>query len=181
MKPCVTVGSSSPWARRDLERFRSGAVITSPYLTSPAAEAVIGCADPETTVVLTTFDATTFAAGGSSLGTVRKLMARGYRLRALDGLHAKLVVTEGAVLVGSQNLTAAGTRNLEATARVSDPAEVARVREGVAPSDALADAIKGFVRLQLSAHEYPREVAFVEALPMTTTGKVMRGVLREGG
>ncbi len=55
------------------------------------------------------------------------------------------------------------------------------LREGVAPSDALADAIKGFVRLQLSAHEYPREVAFVEALPMTTTGKVMRGVLRERG
>lgn len=133
MKPRVTVGSSSPWARRDLERLRCNAIITSPYLTSPAAEAVVGCADPMTAVVLTTFDAATFAAGGSSLRTVRKLMALGYRLRALDGLHAKLVVTESTVLVGSQNLTAAGTRNREATAWLSDPSEVARVREGMVP------------------------------------------------
>lgn len=54
-------------------------------------------------------------------------------------------------------------------------------REGVAPSDDLADDIKRFVRQHLSAHEYPREVAFVAALPMTTTGKVMRGVLRGRG
>ena len=55
------------------------------------------------------------------------------------------------------------------------------LREGVAPSDDLADDIKRFVRLHLSAHEYPREVAFLPALPMTTTGKVMRGVLRGQG
>ena len=54
-------------------------------------------------------------------------------------------------------------------------------REGFAASDALADDIRGFVRTRLSAHEYPREVAFVPALPMTTTGKVMRGVLRARG
>jgi acetyl-CoA synthetase len=35
------------------------------------------------------------------------------------------------------------------------------------------------VRERLSAHEYPREVAFVESLPMTTTGKVIRRLLRE--
>ena len=52
------------------------------------------------------------------------------------------------------------------------------LREGVAPSEDLARDIKHFVRLHLSAHEYPREVAFLPALPMTTTGKVMRGVLR---
>jgi acetyl-CoA synthetase len=31
----------------------------------------------------------------------------------------------------------------------------------------------------LSAHEYPREVAFIDDLPMTTTGKVIRRLLRE--
>jgi acetyl-CoA synthetase len=28
-------------------------------------------------------------------------------------------------------------------------------------------------------HEYPREVEFVDALPMTTTGKVIRRLLRD--
>src|SRR5207244_9405350 len=48
-----------------------------------------------------------------------------------------------------------------------------------APSDALAADIRDFVRTRLSAHEYPREIAFIDALPMTTTGKVIRRLLRE--
>jgi len=48
-----------------------------------------------------------------------------------------------------------------------------------APSDALAGEIQNFVRTRLSAHEYPREVAFIDGLPMTTTGKVIRRLLRE--
>ena len=47
------------------------------------------------------------------------------------------------------------------------------------PSDALAAEIQGFVKTRLSAHEYPREVAFIDAMPMTTTGKVIRRLLRE--
>jgi acetyl-CoA synthetase len=46
-------------------------------------------------------------------------------------------------------------------------------------SDALAAEIQGFVRTRLAAHEYPREVAFIEQMPMTTTGKVIRRLLRE--
>jgi acetyl-CoA synthetase len=46
-------------------------------------------------------------------------------------------------------------------------------------SDALAADIQGFVRTRLSAHEYPREVVFIDALPMTTTGKIIRRLLRE--
>ena len=55
------------------------------------------------------------------------------------------------------------------------------LKRGRAPSDALAAEIQGFVRTHLSAHEYPREVAFIDALPMTTTGKVIRRLLRERG
>ncbi|RYB06049.1 AMP-binding protein [Lichenibacterium ramalinae] len=55
------------------------------------------------------------------------------------------------------------------------------LRDGVAPSADMAEAIQRFVRQHLSAHEYPRAVDFVAALPMTTTGKVMRGVLRGRG
>ena len=35
-----------------------------------------------------------------------------------------------------------------------------------------------FVRTRLSAHEYPREIAFIDEMPMTTTGKVIRRLLR---
>jgi acetyl-CoA synthetase len=38
--------------------------------------------------------------------------------------------------------------------------------------------IKEFVKLRLAAHEYPREVEFVNELPMTATGKIMRKDLR---
>ena len=34
---------------------------------------------------------------------------------------------------------------------------------------------------RLSAHEYPREVAFIDEMPMTTTGKVIRRLLRDQG
>ncbi|HEY8267188.1 MAG TPA: AMP-binding protein [Xanthobacteraceae bacterium] len=53
------------------------------------------------------------------------------------------------------------------------------LKPGFAPSDALAAEIQAFVRTRLSAHEYPREVAFVDQMPMTTTGKVIRRALRE--
>ena len=48
-----------------------------------------------------------------------------------------------------------------------------------AASDSLATEIQGFVRTRLAAHEYPREVSFIEQMPMTTTGKVIRRLLRE--
>ena len=53
------------------------------------------------------------------------------------------------------------------------------LKSGHAPSQALAADIQGFVRTRLSAHEYPREVAFIEQMPMTTTGKVIRRLLRQ--
>jgi len=53
------------------------------------------------------------------------------------------------------------------------------VKPGIAASDALAAEIQAFVRTRLSAHEYPREVAFIDEMPMTTTGKVIRRLLRE--
>jgi acetyl-CoA synthetase len=53
------------------------------------------------------------------------------------------------------------------------------LKSGHAPSAALAAEIQGFVKSRLSAHEYPREVAFIEQMPMTTTGKVIRRLLRQ--
>jgi acetyl-CoA synthetase len=54
------------------------------------------------------------------------------------------------------------------------------VKDGVdTPRDRLAAELQEFVRTRLSAHEYPREIAFIDQMPMTTTGKVIRRLLRE--
>ncbi len=50
---------------------------------------------------------------------------------------------------------------------------------GSSPSTALAGEVQNYVKTQLAAHEYPREVEFVTELPMTTTGKIMRRVLKQ--
>jgi acetyl-CoA synthetase len=43
----------------------------------------------------------------------------------------------------------------------------------------LKDEIQDFIRNRLAAHEYPREIEFVDELPMTATGKIIRKKLRE--
>jgi acetyl-CoA synthetase len=53
------------------------------------------------------------------------------------------------------------------------------VKPGHARSDALAGELQDFVKTRLAAHEYPREIAFIDEMPMTTTGKVIRRLLRE--
>ncbi len=44
---------------------------------------------------------------------------------------------------------------------------------------ALIDDLQQHVRKYLAPYEYPREIEFIDKLPMTTTGKVQRRVLRE--
>ena len=44
---------------------------------------------------------------------------------------------------------------------------------------ALKDKLKDHVRSRLSGHAYPREICFIDDLPMTITGKIQRGVLRQ--
>jgi acetyl-CoA synthetase len=53
------------------------------------------------------------------------------------------------------------------------------LREGTVPSESLTLDLQNFVKTRLAAHEYPREIEFVTALPMTTTGKIIRRELRE--
>jgi acetyl-CoA synthetase len=48
-----------------------------------------------------------------------------------------------------------------------------------AASCELVAEIQNFVRSRLAAHEYPCEIVFVPELPLTTTGKVIRRVLRQ--
>jgi acetyl-CoA synthetase len=76
---------------------------------------------------------------------------------------------------------------LSAVVGVPDPIRTEAIkawivlRPGFAASDALAREIQDFVKVQLSAHEYPRFVQFADSLPMTATGKVLRRELRALG
>ncbi|UPW00326.1 AMP-binding protein [Halorussus gelatinilyticus] len=51
--------------------------------------------------------------------------------------------------------------------------------DDVDPDDELAEDVKTHVREELSAHEYPREIEFVEELPKTVTGKIRRTELQD--
>ena len=53
------------------------------------------------------------------------------------------------------------------------------LKSGFEGSDALAAEVRDFVKTRLSAHEYPREVSFIREMPMTTTGKIIRRLLRD--
>jgi acetyl-CoA synthetase len=49
---------------------------------------------------------------------------------------------------------------------------------GYEPSAALEAELQQHVRGKLAPYEYPKEIEFTDSLPMTTTGKVQRRVLR---
>jgi acetyl-CoA synthetase len=49
------------------------------------------------------------------------------------------------------------------------------------PSEALAAELKALVRERLAAYEVPREIEFVDELPLTTSGKIRRNELRRLG
>ncbi|MEX1043922.1 MAG: AMP-binding protein [Acidimicrobiia bacterium] len=59
------------------------------------------------------------------------------------------------------------------------PAAFVVLRDGVDPSDELAAELQHHVRTRLAAHEVPRRVTFLDDLPRTTTGKIMRRALRD--
>jgi acetyl-CoA synthetase len=47
------------------------------------------------------------------------------------------------------------------------------------PRDAITQALQDHVRERLAPYEYPKEIEYLDELPMTTTGKVQRRVLRQ--
>jgi len=53
------------------------------------------------------------------------------------------------------------------------------LQPGQKPTKALEEDIQKHVRGRLAPYEYPKEIEFIDALPMTTTGKVQRKELRK--
>ena len=52
------------------------------------------------------------------------------------------------------------------------------LKEGYSPSDELKHDIQKFVKKKLSSAAYPREIEFVDSLPKTRSGKIMRRLLK---
>jgi acetyl-CoA synthetase len=51
--------------------------------------------------------------------------------------------------------------------------------DGYTADEALVTEIQTYVKTRLAAHEYPRQIAFVDEFPLTSTGKIMRRTLRQ--
>ncbi|SME88035.1 acetyl-CoA synthetase [Tistlia consotensis] len=98
------------------------------------------------------------------------------------------VITSGGYRIGPGEIEDCLLRHpavaLAAAVGIPDPLRTERVKafvvlaEGHVPSEGLAKEIQDWVKTRLAAHEYPREVEFLEALPMTATGKIIRRALR---
>ena len=54
-----------------------------------------------------------------------------------------------------------------------------QLADGYSPSDELADELITYVRSQIAAYKAPRSVDFLERLPRTPTGKLVKGDLRK--
>lgn len=99
------------------------------------------------------------------------------------------IITSSGYRIGPTEIEDALTRHpsvmLAAVVGVPDPVRTESIkaflvlRKDVHPSESLAEEIRTFVRERLARHEVPREIEFLDALPMTTTGKVLRRELRE--
>ena len=128
-----------------------------------------------------------FAAGnGDKHGRIFVRTARGAEVLAFADLSA-MVQLRPLTLTGF-NLGLERKRNRRALYERARAALLAQLR-GVTPplneSDitrerlALEESIREHVKSHLAPYQQPRKIEFVAELPMTTTGKVQRKVLRE--
>jgi acetyl-CoA synthetase len=53
-----------------------------------------------------------------------------------------------------------------------------KLKPGIRPSENLKKELQIFIKKHLAGHAYPREIEFVESLPKTRSGKIMRRLLK---
>jgi acetyl-CoA synthetase len=94
------------------------------------------------------------------------------------------VITSSGYRIGPSEIEdcLAGHPAVQLAAAIGKPdpvrTEIVKAYVVLAPEWEATDS-RDWVKTRLSMHEYPREVEFVDALPLTTSGKVMRRLLRE--
>jgi acyl-coenzyme A synthetase/AMP-(fatty) acid ligase len=100
------------------------------------------------------------------------IISAGYRIGPFEvesALVAHPAVAEAAVVAAPDEERGAIVR------------AVVVLRDGAAPSDALARELQEHVKATTAPYKYPRRVDFAAELPKTSTGKVKRALLREQG
>ena len=116
--------------KKELEKASGRVLVFSPYLTSSTAESVLKNVKSESCEIYTRFSLEDFAAGSSSLKTLKQLAVRGFKLYKLPKLHAKMIIVPGVFAsIGSQNLTVSGIHNREASVFIDDPKEVVKIEK----------------------------------------------------
>ncbi len=98
------------------------------------------------------------------------IISAGYRIGPFEVESA--LVSHGAVAEAA----VIGTPDEE---RGSVVKAVVVLREGHAPSDALAQELQDHVKRETAPYKYPRIVEFISELPKTASGKVQRALLRD--
>jgi benzoate-CoA ligase len=101
-------------------------------------------------------------------------------LLKVGGIYVSPLEVEAALLAHEAVLEAAVIGAADTLGLVKPKAFVV-LRQGVAASPTLTQAIQQFVKDRLAPYKYPRWVEVVEALPKTATGKLRRCALRQDG
>ena len=95
----------------------------------------------------------------------------------VGGIYVSPFEVEGALMTHEAVLEAAVVAHADADQLIKPKAYVV-LKAGVAPSDALGEALKQHVKDKLAPYKYPRWLDFVAELPKTATGKIQRFKLR---
>ncbi|HKG02051.1 MAG TPA: AMP-binding protein [Conexibacter sp.] len=100
------------------------------------------------------------------------IISAGYRIGPFEvesALVAHPAVAEAAVVAAPDDERGAIVR------------AVIVLRDGAAPSDALASELQEHVKATTAPYKYPRRIDFAADLPKTSSGKIRRALLREQG
>lgn len=82
-------------------------------------------------------------------------------------------------LAGHESVVNVGVIGIPDDVRGEIPKAFVELSEGYEPSTNRKEELKEHAKTRLAKYEYPREVEFVDELPLTVTGKVRRTALRE--
>ena len=96
----------------------------------------------------------------------------------VGGIYVSPFEVEAALVTHEDVLEAAVVGHADDNDLIKPKAFVV-LKDGVAPSDALAEALKAHVKGRLAPYKYPRWIEFVRELPKTATGKIQRFKLRQ--
>jgi benzoate-CoA ligase len=95
----------------------------------------------------------------------------------VGGIWVSPVEVEG-TLVRHPAVLEAAVVGAEDTDRLVKPKAFVVLKDPAAPTAALADELKTFVKDKIAPYKYPRWIEFVAELPKTATGKIQRFKLR---